>query len=139
MNPSIIQLLQELRSACFESDLALIEKLTISQSEMHFFIASIELEHLHTATMAEKMKISPSRISRIIEKMVQNKLIKRSADKTDRRAINIEFTSKGMQYLNEIENHLNSCETKIKENLNSDKIETLKDNLSFLIESMKKQ
>jgi MarR family transcriptional regulator, organic hydroperoxide resistance regulator len=133
---SILDLLQDLRRKCLESDLAILDGLHITQAEYHFFVASLSIPNIETAAIGKKMDISPSRLSRIIESMVQHGFLQRTLNSDDRRAIRLSFTPKGEEILKSIVNHRQQCELKLHNNLPDEIKQRLADDLRFLIDNV---
>lgn len=60
-------------------------------------------DHYSNQEITERMIDKSSNATRIVDKLVAKKLVSRSADKNDRRAVNIKITDKGMKLLAEID------------------------------------
>jgi DNA-binding MarR family transcriptional regulator len=56
-----------------------------------------------------------SNATRIVDKLVEKKLVSRSEDKSDRRVVNIKITDKGLKILNDIDKMPYSDKTKMKD------------------------
>lgn len=135
MDNSIIELLKNVREKCIATDEALLKELNITQAIYSFCLASLTCKTLETPTMVEKMNISVSRLSRVVEKMVQDDLLERVTSKTDRRAIKLSFTTKGKKIVKRIKAHRESCELKITKNLSPEMVDQLKASLKHLIDT----
>lgn len=130
----IIDLVCELKKKCVESDTQFSSELNLSDSEYNFIKALINCKDLESSSIAEKMNISLSRVSRIIEKMVKHGYIKRTINESDRRGIKLEITAKGEQLKQTVIAFRMSCEKRITEALEKEEVEALKRNLLTIID-----
>jgi DNA-binding MarR family transcriptional regulator len=60
-------------------------------------------DHYSNQEITERMIDKSSNATRIVDKLVIKKLVSRTADKNDRRAVNIKITDKGLKLLAEID------------------------------------
>jgi len=111
-----------------------MKELGISQAVFQFCSVSLSLEEMDSALMAKEMGISVSRISRVIDKMVNDGLLERSTCKHDRRQIKLALTAEGKSIAERIREHRQQCELKITENLSPEMIEQIRASLFHLIE-----
>ena len=110
-----------------------IQSINISQAEYNLFICLKNCEHFNSYSIADKMNLSLSRVSRIIDKMVKNNYLTRQTNKKDRRAIDIEITEKGEVITEKISDFILSKSSEIENKLNISDINDIKINLSKLI------
>lgn len=94
---SLSKLLDDLRSA--EDYLKKECGLTYKEAEM---LCSIDSGFIEPAKLAKKMKLSPSRTSRIISSLEMKKITLREASKADKRIICLKLSKKGKSLLNQI-------------------------------------
>ena len=116
-----------------EKDL-FIETIDLSQAEYNLFICLKHCEHFNSYSIAEKMNLSLSRVSRIIEKMVSKKYLTRATNKKDRRAIDIAITKKGKQISEQISDFIIYRSSEIEKKLKPSEFNEMKTNLSKLID-----
>jgi len=133
---SVIEVLQALRKKCAESDALMLKKLGLSQAEYQFCLASLSVPGLETVGMAEKMGVSVSRMSRIVEKMVQGGLLSREHSTQDRRAIRLSFTPKGRDLVELIKKYREQCEAKMTAHLDEQSLAQLKAAMQYLIDTV---
>ncbi len=79
------------------------------------------------------MQVSPSRVSRIVDKLVNNGYLIRNTSTHDRRAISLILTDKGKLAKNKIEIKKNQCEKHITDCFSIDKLSELKENMEQLL------
>lgn len=115
METNMFEIISDLYRSCSENNLQLSEQLGLTEAEFDFFIASRKMTKLHCDLLSETMHLSASRISRIVEGLVQKGILLRESDSKDRRAIKIAFTPKGRRVRAKIEEARNCCELKVKQ------------------------
>lgn len=115
-----------------EKDL-FIETMNISQAEYNLFICLKNCDHFNSYSIADKMNLSLSRVSRIIDKMVKNNYLTRKVNKKDRRAIDIAITEKGKMVTKKITDFIISKSSEIEKKLSISDFNNIKTNLSKLI------
>ena len=116
-------MIYELKKKCSQVDQRLMDDLKISQSELLFFSALDNCQGISSPELARNMGLSLSRISRVVDKLVNNGYLDRKADEVDRRAIRLCLTSKGKAIRNKIDKVRNECEEKLLEIIPSSEIQ----------------
>lgn len=129
----VIDLINQLKKKCISFDIDCMKKHNISDSEYNFFLIAFDCKKLNSKSIAEKMDLSLSRVSRIIDKLVNDGFIKRESNKKDRRIINIKLSKKGHDLKTEIENFRIECETRITESIPTSKLDTIKEGFEDII------
>ena len=130
---TIIDLIIELQKKCSLENDQFIEKLGISQAEYNMFICLKNCKHFNSYSVSEKMSLSLSRVSRIIDKMVTKGFLNRTTNKEDRRAIDIKMTKKGESILQNIIVFLQKREENIENQLSDNDISKIKSSFNKLI------
>lgn len=131
---SILDLIYELKKKCIQSDEDFFDSLDISQAEYNMFICLKNCKHFNSYSVAEKMQLSLSRVSRIIDKMVNKDFLIRTTNKIDRRAIDIKMTPKGKEVTNKIIEYRKLREEKLESKVNEKEMTEISTNLRKLIE-----
>lgn len=131
---TILDLIYELKKKCIKSDEDFFESLDISQAEYNMFICLKNCKHFNSYSVAEKMQLSLSRVSRIIDKMVNKEFLTRTTNKLDRRAIDIKMTPKGREVMNRIIEYRSIREDKLESKISDEEKEEISLNLNKLIE-----
>ena len=130
----VIDLINELKKKCMVTENEFIKENRISDSEYNFFIAFASNDSFDSKLIAQKMNLSLSRVSRVVDKMVKNGYIERKIDLTDRRTICLNLTEKGILLSKEIENYRKKCEQIILENIPEHEIIKIKEGFTKIIE-----
>lgn len=129
---TILDLVYELRKKCILKDEAFFDSLKISQAEYNMFLCLRNCKHFNSYSVAEKMQLSLSRVSRIIDKMVNKDLLSRTTNKLDRRAIDIKMTSKGKDIMNKIVQYREELDANLISKLSGEDISEIKNCLAKL-------
>ncbi len=129
---TILDLIHGLKRQCTLKDESFFKKNDISQAEYNMFLCLKNCKHFNSYSVADKMQLSLSRVSRIIDKMVSKEYIKRTTNKTDRRAIDIKITAKGKKTLDSIITYRKDSEKLLLQQLSVTEAEEIKSNLKKL-------
>ncbi len=132
----ILGLVYEMKKRCAAIDNKLMEHLKLSQSELLFFSSLDQCTGISSPELAKNMGLSPSRISRVIEKLVVDGYLDRNIDKTDRRAITLCLTDEGKKIRAEIDKNRQECEARLLNVLPQSDIEKFREIISKMIREM---
>ncbi len=132
----ILGLVYEMKKKCAAIDNKLMEHLHLSQSELLFFSSLDQCTSVSSPELAKNMGLSPSRISRVIEKLVVDGYLDRNIDKTDRRAITLCLTEDGKKIRSEIDKGRQECEARLLQVLPESDIEKFREIISKMIKEM---
>jgi len=132
-DPTILDLIYELKKKCIQSDEDFFNSLDISQAEYNMFICLKNCKHFNSYSVAEKMQLSLSRVSRIIDKMVNKEFLTRTTNKLDRRAIDIKMTPKGKDVMNKIIEYRSKRDKKLESLISGEEKKEISVNLNKLI------
>ena len=132
----ILGLVYEMKKRCAAIDNKLMEHLHLSQSELLFFSSLDQCTGISSPELAKNMGLSPSRISRVIEKLVVDGYLDRNIDKTDRRAITLCLTDEGKKIRAEIDRHRQECEARLLNVLPHSDVEKFREIISKMIREM---
>jgi DNA-binding MarR family transcriptional regulator len=75
--------------------------------------------------LGKTMLRSKNSMSKLIDMLVEEKLIRRTKNKSDRRIIQIQITNKGSEYLQKSLNYISPVENKLEKYLSPDDFSTL--------------
>ena len=132
----ILGLVYEMKKKCSDIDAQLMEHLHLTQSELLFFSSLDQCTGISSLELARNMGLSPSRISRVIEKLVVDGYLDRNIDKSDRRAITLCLTVNGKKIRSEIEKSRLECEAKLLQVLPDTDVEKFRDIISRMIKEL---
>lgn len=133
---SLIDLIFRLKASCMADELDIMLESGLSPAEFHGLEALEPGERVAVSIVAKKMSLSPSRTSRVVEKMVQKGFIVRETDPEDRRRCTVYLDKKGMEVKKQIQRQKMKCEEYIQKKLSPEDIRTLSVSLKKLIDIM---
>ena len=114
-----------LLARCQEKEIWLAEKYGLNQSEFRCLRLLKSDEKLSNRQIAKRMKLSESRLSRIIDSLVRKGYIKREIDKKDRRYIKITLFRRGKILTNKLNEAYIDIHYKILQEIDISKHKTL--------------
>ena len=109
----LFDLIEQLKSRCIKNELSIMEEANISLAEYNGISALDPEERVCGNDLSRKMNLSPSRASRVIDKLVKNGFLVREGDAEDRRRCTISLAKKGLMVKNKIEMIKRDCENKV--------------------------
>jgi DNA-binding MarR family transcriptional regulator len=136
MNRRIIDYVFQLKKKCLAEEAAIGKEVGLSPSEIHCIESVIPGERLSGNILSERMGLSPSRGSRVIDHLIEKGLLRRMEDPVDRRSIAITVTEKGAGVKQRVENAKRSCEAKITAKMDSEQIDEIKQGLKVLVDTL---
>ncbi len=123
-----------LKTKCIAKENEIMKEFNLSPAEYNGIAAMTPREKICGNDVAAKMELSPSRASRVIERMVQNGYLVRKVDGKDRRKCTIYLAKKGSEVKKKIENIKNECEKKFHEQLSPEELEQFTGNLKKVMD-----
>lgn len=132
----LVDLIFRLKTSCLNSELDIMTESGLSPAEYNCIAAMEQDETICGTAVSHKMNLSPSRASRIIDKMVHKGYLKRETASDDRRRCNICLAEKGILIKEKIETLKNKCEAQLQANLSTQDINTFTTILEKIINTM---
>ena len=136
MNNRIIDYIFQLKKKCLMEEAAIGKEVGLSPSEIHCIESALPGESLSGNTLSERMGLSPSRGSRVIDHLISKGLLLRMEDPDDRRINVITVTEKGAGVRQRVEHAKCSCERKIISNMEPGQIDQIKQGLKVLVDAL---
>ncbi len=87
---------------CQEKEVRLAEIHNLTQAEFRCLRLFGSDEVMNNKSIAERMKLSPSRLTRIIDGLVEKEYVIREIDNNDRRNMKVSLSSKGKSLVNQL-------------------------------------
>lgn len=91
---------------------------------------------LAAGELAERLNVRPSTVTRIVDRLVRNKLVARDVDESDRRLVRHRLTKKGADVFRELRSMGQERLTRVFERLDDEQVKRAVDALSDLIEAV---
>lgn len=113
----LFDLIEQLKSRCIRNELIIMEEANLSPAEYNGISALEPEERVCGNVLSRKMNLSPSRASRVIDKLVRNGYLVREDDAVDRRRCTISLAEKGVRVKKRIEEIKRDCERRVTTSL----------------------
>jgi DNA-binding MarR family transcriptional regulator len=133
--PTLLELLENIRSRCREREIRLRSRLGLSISHYRGLSRLGENEIVTCRELARRLALSPSRASRVIEGLVRDGLLSRDGCASDRRCKRLRLTPRGQSLRRRIDEEGRACESRITAALAGEEISRLKSGLQRLATS----
>ncbi len=136
MAKRLYELIIIIKQKCQANETEIQRKLGLTQAEFNAFLILKEEEQIGGCELAERMTLSPSRSSRVLNKLVRNKYIDSIQNTLDRRSLLLSLTEKGAETKKEIEKCLINCETRIFSSLSKTEADEVSRALNLLVKTL---
>ena len=114
-----------LLARCQEKEAWLAEKHGLFHSELKCFRLFGTDENINNKQIAERMKLSPSRLTRIIDGLVKNGYMVREVDEKDRRNMRVFLSKRGKSLTNKLNKAFIDLHTEILQDIDVSQHEPL--------------
>jgi DNA-binding MarR family transcriptional regulator len=135
-NESLMALIISLKAKCVENETKIMEDSNLSPSELNGIEQLNPGEVVSVKHFSQRMRLSPSRVSRVVEKMVQKGFIARHDDPHDRRRCEILLSKKGETVKRKIKMMRSRCEKNVRKTLTNEEIEHFTLSMKKTIQSL---
>jgi DNA-binding MarR family transcriptional regulator len=133
----VLDLIFRLKAGCITGESRMMAETGLSPAEFNGIAAMNPGDRISGSAVSKKMGLSPSRASRVIDKMVKNGYLLRENDALDRRKCTVSLAKRGIRIKKKIEKLRNDCEKKIREQVSEKEIESLSTTLEKIIDVVK--
>jgi DNA-binding MarR family transcriptional regulator len=123
---------------CQEKEVHLAELHGLTQAEFRCLRLFGTDESLNNKTIAERMNLSPSRLTRIIDGLVKKRYIRRNIDSTDRRNMRVNLSTKGKSLVQQLNKAYVDIHEEILLDINPSQHEQLIVAMTHLLEALEK-
>lgn len=138
MEINIIETILHLSDICYSLNEETLKGENVTRPESFILLSIKPGETISSNELASRNRLSPSRISRIVDNMIEKNLLLRSEDTDDRRFTNLSLSKTGAKKHSAIMKLKNQCEEKIKSQLHDDELEAVENGLIYLKTAMEK-
>jgi len=132
MSKRLFELILGVKRKCQGSEERIQEDLGLSQAEFNALVVLDDQQEVSGCEFAERMALSPSRGSRVLNKLVTGGYAKALTGPSDRREIAISLTPEGRRAKQRIIGHMEACESRICAGLDRTSVEQIKHALELL-------
>ncbi len=130
----IIDTEANIRSVIFNNDIS--SKYSLGKRQLSALIMLKDMGKINMTTLAKSIDVSNQQLTKVVDNLVQRKLVKRSYDKKNRRVVLIEITKEGREYIDDIlsnlKNFLESNSKKFNDKLLKDIIKKIDEVNEFM-------
>jgi DNA-binding MarR family transcriptional regulator len=133
MGHKVVNTLLALRSKCALTDEEIRQHTPLSPAEYKGILSLAPGDALSAASFSERMGLSASRGSRVIEKMIGRGYLRRETRTEDRRAVTISLAPKGMRLRERIDDLMEECEKKIRGRLSATELASVQEAMKTLL------
>jgi DNA-binding MarR family transcriptional regulator len=113
MNRCLFELILAIRRKCQCNEEQIQQELGLSAAEFNGLMVLGSGQAVPGGEFAGRMGLSPSRGSRVLNRLVTDGLVKAELSLKDRRAISISLTPRGARMKGRITEHMQACESRI--------------------------
>jgi DNA-binding MarR family transcriptional regulator len=113
MSGRLFELILAVRRKCQRNEEQIQAELGLSQAQFSALIVLAEGQEISGSELAERMALSPSRASRVLNTLATDGYVKALPGPRDRRAVVISLTPKGRRAKQRIAEHMERCERRI--------------------------
>ena len=132
MEKNLVDLIIELKKGCMEDEKQIRTLCNVSLAEYKAVLEINITERITCNVLSEKMGLSVSRGSRIIDGLVRKGYLLRMENPEDRRSFVLSLSSKGAEIKKQIEQERNNCEYRLRKNLSVREVELIKEGLELI-------
>jgi DNA-binding MarR family transcriptional regulator len=123
---------------CQEKEVHLAELHGLTQAEFRCLRLFGTDESLNNKTIAERMNLSPSRLTRIIDGLVEKRYIRRQIDSSDRRNMKVNLSTKGKSLVQQLNKAYVDIHQEILMDIDPSQHEQLIIAMTHLLEALEK-
>lgn len=133
-NENLLDLIDRLKFNCIAHEQRVMDETGLSPAEYHGIAAINPGEKINGSDVSRKLNLSPSRASRVIDKMVKNGYLERENDDIDRRICFITLAPKGVALKKKIDAFRLDCDKRIRKQLSSSEVEFFAGSIKKIID-----
>jgi DNA-binding MarR family transcriptional regulator len=132
MSGRLFELILAVKRKCQGNEEQIQQEFGLSQAQFNALIVLDEGKEISGCEFAERMALSPSRGSRVVNKLVAGGYVQVLPGPVDRRAIMISLTPKGSETKQQIIGRMEACESRISTALDQMSVEQVRHALELL-------
>jgi DNA-binding MarR family transcriptional regulator len=117
MSRHLFELILSIKRKCQSNEEEIQDELGLSQAEFNGLIVLKPGQKILGFDLADRMGLSPSRGSRVLNKLVNEGYVKTQVKPNDRRTVLIGLTAKGTRKKKRILSRMEACENRIHKKL----------------------
>jgi len=139
MEKNLVDLIIELKKGYLEDEKQIRTLCKVSLAEYKAILEIKTTKIITCNVLSEKMGLSISRGSRIIDSLVRKGYLLRMENPEDRRSFVLSLSSKGTEIKKQIEQERNNYEYRIRKNLSVREVKLIKEGLELIAKAFNQQ
>lgn len=136
METKLLSMLLALKTRCTMTDDRIRGETRLSPAEYRALHSIKSGETVSSAEFAERMDLSPSRGSRVIDQLIKNGYCSRTASADDRRVVFIALTLQGRWVKERVEAITRECEGEIRNKLTEEEMTRVYEGINLLLKAL---
>ncbi len=132
MAEKLFDMVVSIMKRCQMTEEKIKNEFALSTAEYNGLMAMIPGEKILCNVLSKRMKLSPSRGSRVAERLVRKGYVRSSQVPNDRRSLELSLTKKGSQMRQCIEEKLHECEERMLSTLSQSEQDLVRQGLTLL-------
>jgi len=132
MSRHLFELILAVRRKCQGSEERIQRKLGLSPAEFNALTVMEDAGEITGCGFADQMVLSPSRGSRVLNKLVTDGFVETRLSPQDRRTLLISLTPKGRRIKRRMLDHMRTCESRICAGLDANEVSQVRNALELL-------
>ena len=128
----------KLKKICNEKESYFASQFKLTSMEFRCLKYLKDVDYLIVKDLAEKMNLTPSRVTRLITSLEKKRLVKRELDLDDRRNVRVMLNNKNKQFVEDIENKHVELHYEVLSALPPHDVEVMIDSVEKLYEAFEK-
>jgi len=132
MSRHLFELILAVQRKCQSNAERIQDELGLSPAEFNGLIVLDDRQEVSGGEFAERMALSPSRGSRVLNKLVTDGYVKAIPGPKDRRAVVISLTPRGWRAKGQIIHHMEACDRRICAGLDDRSVKQIERALELL-------
>ncbi len=129
MEPTLFELILSIKRKCVSNEEKIQNELKLTPAEFNGLLALYPNEEILGNTFAERMRLSPSRGSRVLGKLMKNGYVNTDLKPNNRRSVFISLTQLGLKMKKKILYRMRVCENRICSAFSEEEINNIKQTL----------
>ena len=136
MNRCLFELILAVKRKCQCNEEQIQDELDLSAAEFHGLMALDRGQAILGGQFAQQMGLSPSRGSRVLNRLVMRGWVEAQLSQNDRRSIFVSLTDQGVHMKERITEHMKACESRICNKLNKADVQQIQRALEMLTNAL---
>lgn len=132
MAEKLFDMVVSIMKRCQMTEEKIKNEFALSTAEYNGLMAMIPGEKILCNVLSKRMELSPSRGSRVTERLVRKGYVRSSQVPNDRRSLELSLTKKGSQMRQRIEEKLHECEERMLSTLSESEQDLVRQGLTLL-------